>query len=53
MVNARKHPGAISLCGEDPGWGDSTTFRSKVTCKVCLAEIERRLTASPRGLGRR
>jgi hypothetical protein len=53
VVNARKHPGAISLCGEDPGWGDSTTFRSKVTCKVCLAEIERRLTASPRGLGRR
>ena len=37
-VHARKHPGAISLCGQDAGWGDSTTARSKVTCKLCVAE---------------
>jgi hypothetical protein len=45
-VHARKHPGAISLCGQDAGWGDSTTARSRVTCKLCLAEIERRLKES-------
>jgi hypothetical protein len=43
IVHARKHPGAISLCGQEPGWGDSTIYRSRVTCKLCLAEIERRL----------
>ena len=42
-VHARKHPGAISLCGKDAGSGESTTRRSLVTCGRCLAEIERRL----------
>ncbi len=42
-VHARKHPGAISLCGKDAGSGASTTRRSQVTCGRCLAEIERRL----------
>ena len=43
IVHARKHPGAISLCGQDAGSGGSTTRRSQVTCGRCLAEIERRL----------
>jgi hypothetical protein len=42
-VHARKHPGAISLCGQDAGAGQSTTRRSQVTCGRCLAEIDRRL----------
>jgi hypothetical protein len=44
-VHARKHPGAISLCGKDAGAGTSTTRRSEVTCGRCLAEIDRRLAA--------
>jgi hypothetical protein len=44
-VHARKHPGAISLCGQAAGAGGSTTKRSLVTCGRCLAEIERRLRA--------
>jgi len=44
IVHARKHPGAISLCGQDAGAGGSTTRRSLVTCGRCLAEIERRLS---------
>ena len=44
---ARKHPGAIALCGQDAGAGRSTTRRSEVTCGRCLAEIQRRL-AEPR-----
>jgi hypothetical protein len=43
IVHARKHPGAISLCGKDAGSGQSTTRRSLVTCGRCLAEIDRRL----------
>jgi hypothetical protein len=43
-VHARKHPGAISLCGQAAGAGASTTRRSLVTCGRCLAEIERRLS---------
>jgi len=42
-VHARKNPGAISLCGQDAGAGQSTTRRSQVTCGRCLAEIDRRL----------
>ena len=42
-VHARKHPGAISLCGQQGGSGQSTTRRSLVTCGRCLAEIDRRL----------
>ena len=42
-VHARKHPGAISLCGQAAGAGQSTTRRSQVTCGRCLAEIDRRL----------
>jgi hypothetical protein len=42
-VHARKHPSAISLCGQDAGAGQSTTRRSLVTCSRCLAEIDRRL----------
>jgi len=45
IVHARKHPGAISLCGKDAGAGASTTRRSEVTCGRCLAEIDRRLAA--------
>ena len=47
-VHARKHPGAISLCGKDAGSGESTTRRSQVTCGRCLAEIDRRLKARKR-----
>jgi hypothetical protein len=43
VVHARKHPGAIALCGKDAGSGESTNRRSKVTCGRCLAEIDRRL----------
>ena len=43
LVHARKHPGAISLCGQEAGAGGSTTRRSLVTCGRCLAEIQRRL----------
>jgi hypothetical protein len=43
-VHARKHPGAIALCGQDGSAGQSTTRRSLVTCGRCLAEIDRRLT---------
>jgi hypothetical protein len=42
-VHARRHPGAISLCGQAPGAGQSTTRRSLVTCGRCLTEIDRRL----------
>jgi hypothetical protein len=51
-VHARKHPGAISLCGQDAGAGASTTRRSQVTCGRCLAEIERRLTERNRSHAR-
>ena len=44
-IHARKHPGAISLCGQEEGAGQSTTRRSQVTCGRCLAEIDRRLAA--------
>ena len=44
-VHARQHPGAVSLCGQAAGAGQSTTRRSQVTCGRCLAEIERRLAA--------
>jgi hypothetical protein len=44
-VHARRHPNAISLCGQDAGAGQSTTRRSQVTCGRCLAEIDRRLAA--------
>lgn len=44
-VHAREHPGAIALCGQGAGAGQSTTRRSEVTCGRCLAEIQRRLTA--------
>jgi len=47
-VHARKHPGAIALCGQDPGAGRSTTRRSEVTCGRCLAEIQRRLAGPQR-----
>src|SRR5204862_5336185 len=43
-VHARRRPGEAALCG-DPGFGKSTTKRSEVTCKLCVAEIERRLEA--------
>jgi len=52
IVHARKHPDAISLCGQVPGAGQSTTRRSLVTCGRCLAEIDRRLSErrkKPRG----
>ena len=42
-VHARKHPGAIALCGTEAGWGKSTTRRSEVTCPSCLREIALRL----------
>jgi hypothetical protein len=42
-VHARQHPTAVALCGTEPGWGKSTTSRSKVTCPSCLREIELRL----------
>jgi hypothetical protein len=42
-VHARKTAGAISLCGQDPGWGEWSNRRSKVTCKVCLDIIAQRL----------
>jgi hypothetical protein len=51
-VHARKHPGAISLCGQDAGAGGSTTRRSEVTCGRCLAEIERRLAERNRDRSR-
>jgi hypothetical protein len=41
-VHARKKPGTAALCG-DPGFGDSTTRRSEVTCKLCIEVIEQRL----------
>jgi hypothetical protein len=41
-IHARKEPGMPALCG-DPGYGESTTKRSKVTCKLCLEVIEKRL----------
>jgi hypothetical protein len=41
-VHARKEQGTPALCG-DPGYGESTTKRSAVTCKVCLEVIEARL----------
>jgi hypothetical protein len=43
IVHARKHPGAIALCGLDAGWGESTTSRSRVTCPACAAQVETRL----------
>ena len=43
-VHARRRAGEAALCG-DPGFGESTTQRSQVTCRLCLAEIERRLAA--------
>jgi hypothetical protein len=48
IVHARKHPGAISLCGHEAGWGGSTTRRSEVTCGACLAEIQRRVASRKR-----
>jgi hypothetical protein len=47
-VHARQHPDAVSLCGQGPGSGESTTRRSQVTCGRCLAEIQRRLAAPAR-----
>ena len=41
-VHARKAPGTPALCG-DPGYGESTTKRSNVTCELCLKVIEQRL----------
>jgi hypothetical protein len=41
-VHARKRPGTPARCG-DPGFGESTTRRSEVTCKLCIAAIEQRL----------
>jgi len=42
-VHARKTAGAISLCGQEPGWGDWSNRRSKITCRVCKQIIEQRL----------
>jgi hypothetical protein len=48
-VHARKNAGAISLCGQEPGWGDWSNRRSKVTCKVCLEVIAQRLNTDLTG----
>jgi hypothetical protein len=53
IVHARKHPDAISLCGQAAGTGGSTTRRSQVTCGRCLAEIQRRLSDQPGRRARR
>jgi rubredoxin len=49
VIHARRGPDYRAICGAPPGspW---THLRRNVTCRACVAEIERRVAARAAGI---